>query len=110
MTSRGANVAQGFETTVTAELGGEEFTARGLAIRERNYLDVYPYDQWSENSIPDLRMGAYCGRLRATLLDVTCHPADVRAINKTQASALTQRHWSWRRGRLWRPRCSLKRT
>jgi hypothetical protein len=105
-----ANVAQGFETTVTAELGGEEFTARGLAVRARNYLDVYPYDQWSENSIPDLQIGAQCGRLRATLLDVTRHPADVRAINKPQASALTQQRWSWRPDRLWRLRCFLKRT
>jgi len=30
----------------------------GLSIRERNYLDVYPYDKWSDKELPDFEEGA----------------------------------------------------
>ena len=67
--------AQGFETTATIEICNErvrkslffykfsilnlsysfwispilkKFSANGLMITERNYLDVYPYDRWSD--------------------------------------------------------------
>ena len=33
-------------------MGGEWFTAKGLIIEERNYLDVYPYDKWSDATLP----------------------------------------------------------
>jgi DNA topoisomerase III len=29
----------------------------GLVIIERNYLDVYPYENWSAHSIPSFRQG-----------------------------------------------------
>jgi DNA topoisomerase-3 len=38
--------ARGDETTVSIECGGEQFTASGLMIIDRGYLDVYPYDEW----------------------------------------------------------------
>ena len=36
--------AQGQETTVKCVLAGETFSASGLMIHERNYLDVYIYE------------------------------------------------------------------
>ena len=30
----------------------------GLSVRERNYLDVYPYDKWSDKELPDFEEGA----------------------------------------------------
>jgi DNA topoisomerase-3 len=30
----------------------------GLIILERNYLDVYPYDKWSDKELPDFEEGA----------------------------------------------------
>eukprot|EP00112_Aurelia_sp_Birch-Aquarium-sp1_P006025 Seg1673.6 transcript_id=Seg1673.6/GoldUCD/mRNA.D3Y31 product="DNA topoisomerase 3-alpha" protein_id=Seg1673.6/GoldUCD/D3Y31 len=39
--------AQGQETTVTILIADEMFTASGLVIIERNYLDVYPYEYWN---------------------------------------------------------------
>lgn len=45
--------AVGFETTVDVEIAGEEFDAKGLVIQQRNYLDVYPYDKWNSNYLPD---------------------------------------------------------
>ncbi|KAK9827312.1 hypothetical protein WJX81_003569 [Elliptochloris bilobata] len=38
--------AVGFETRVEVDIAGELFDARGLMVRERNWLDVYPYTSW----------------------------------------------------------------
>mmetsp|Transcript_25789 Transcript_25789/g.41706 ORF Transcript_25789/g.41706 Transcript_25789/m.41706 type:complete len:552 (+) Transcript_25789:85-1740(+) len=43
--------AKGSETTVSVELGGEQFLARGLQVLERNFLDVYPYTRWGGGNI-----------------------------------------------------------
>ena len=31
--------------------------AQGLIITERNYLDVYPYEKWSNKEIPEYSVG-----------------------------------------------------
>ncbi|KAI0302708.1 DNA topoisomerase [Russula brevipes] len=49
--------ALGFETIVEVVYGGEDFSAKGLIILERNYLDVYPYDKWSGKELPDFEEG-----------------------------------------------------
>ena len=49
--------AQGVETTVEIDIAGERFTAKGLAITAKNYLDVYPYDKWCDKSLPVYRTG-----------------------------------------------------
>ncbi|KAG8898319.1 DNA topoisomerase [Tulasnella sp. 403] len=49
--------AEGFETTVDVEYGGEEFYATGLIVLARNYLDVYPYDKWGDKPLPDFQEG-----------------------------------------------------
>ena len=36
---------------------GEEFTASGLVVLERNYLDVYIYDKWEGRRVPEFREG-----------------------------------------------------
>ncbi|GBP35686.1 DNA topoisomerase 3-alpha [Eumeta japonica] len=43
--------AQGQETSVTIDIAGEKFSATGLMITARNYLDVYPYEKWSSKEI-----------------------------------------------------------
>lgn len=43
--------AVGSETVVTIKIAEETFTASGLCILERNYLDVYPYDKWTAKEI-----------------------------------------------------------
>lgn len=43
--------AVGSETIVSIDIAGEKFTANGLVIHERNYLDVYVYDKWSAKQI-----------------------------------------------------------
>ncbi|KAK2708062.1 hypothetical protein QYM36_015676 [Artemia franciscana] len=44
--------AQGLETKVDIKIGDEQFVATGLMITARNYLEVYPYDRWSDKSLP----------------------------------------------------------
>ncbi|KAI0730280.1 DNA topoisomerase, partial [Fomitopsis betulina] len=49
--------ALGWETTVEVLYGDEEFSATGLRVRERNYLDVYIYDKWSDKELPHFETG-----------------------------------------------------
>lgn len=49
--------ATGSETTVTVHIADEEFTATGLCIYERNYLDVYIYDRWNAKEIHNYETG-----------------------------------------------------
>ncbi|XP_050076841.1 DNA topoisomerase 3-alpha [Anopheles maculipalpis] len=50
--------ATGSETIVNVIVGEEEeFTASGLCIHERNYLEVYPYDRWNAKEIHAYQVG-----------------------------------------------------
>jgi DNA topoisomerase-3 len=66
--------AEGKTTTVEADIAGEIFSASGkllpprrllrgqanisgLVVIRRNYLEVYPYDKWNENALPDFQEG-----------------------------------------------------
>ena len=48
---------QGFETIAEIQIESEGFVANGLQIVARNYLDVYPYDRWSDKSLPQFSEG-----------------------------------------------------
>ncbi|KAG0149961.1 hypothetical protein CROQUDRAFT_58679, partial [Cronartium quercuum f. sp. fusiforme G11] len=49
--------AVGKTTTIDVLIAEEAFTATGLVILERNYLDVYVYDKWSGHTLPDFQVG-----------------------------------------------------
>ncbi|XP_030377119.1 DNA topoisomerase 3-alpha [Scaptodrosophila lebanonensis] len=49
--------AVGSETIVNIDIAGEKFSANGLVIHERNYLDVYVYDKWSAKQIHHYEQG-----------------------------------------------------
>ena len=49
--------AKGFETTISIDINQEKFSTSGLMITERNYLDVYPYEKWSDKEIPVYEKG-----------------------------------------------------
>ncbi|KAI0243784.1 DNA topoisomerase, partial [Massospora cicadina] len=59
--------AAGLQTTVEVDIAGEKFTAKGgslryaltsgLRILELNYLEIYPYDKWSDKLLPPFRAG-----------------------------------------------------
>lgn len=39
------------------EIQDEGFVASGLQIVARNYLEVYPYERWSDRNLPQLVQG-----------------------------------------------------
>ncbi|EKD20180.1 uncharacterized protein L3040_007177 [Drepanopeziza brunnea f. sp. 'multigermtubi'] len=43
--------AKGQATDAEIEYGDENFGAHGLVVLERNYLDVYPYENWTSTAI-----------------------------------------------------------
>ncbi|CAH1767113.1 3439_t:CDS:10 [Entrophospora sp. SA101] len=49
--------AIGHETAVKIQVHEEKFAAKGLVILETNYLDVYPFDQWTGTFLPDFQQG-----------------------------------------------------
>lgn len=49
--------ATGSETTVNIVIADEQFTATGLCIYERNYLDVYIYEKWNSKEIHNYQIG-----------------------------------------------------
>lgn len=49
--------AVGFETNVEITMDTEHFDAKGLVILEKNYLEVYIYDNWTGNQIPEFQEG-----------------------------------------------------
>jgi len=50
--------AKGYETIVIVKVGFESFRVHGLSIEDAGYLEVYPYDHWSERTLPaELEMG-----------------------------------------------------
>lgn len=53
--------AKGQTTTLTLDWGGERFTASGLVVLERNFLDVYPWAKWeTSKQLPRLEMNQEC--------------------------------------------------
>ncbi|XP_056643172.1 DNA topoisomerase 3-alpha [Diorhabda sublineata] len=59
--------AKGFETTVVVDVAEEKFTAKGLIVLEKNYLDVYVYEKWNAKEINNYRVG---DTFLPTLLDM----------------------------------------
>ncbi|KAJ3896209.1 prokaryotic type I DNA topoisomerase [Lentinula edodes] len=49
--------AIGNQTTVDVVCGDEKFYATGLTVVAKNYLEVYPYDKWVDNVLPDFTEG-----------------------------------------------------
>ena len=50
--------AQGLATEIELLYGEETFTARGVIVLHRNYLDVYVYEKWNDTAeLPKFRVG-----------------------------------------------------
>ncbi|KAL4130516.1 hypothetical protein PRIC2_006512 [Phytophthora ramorum] len=49
--------AKGSQTSVVMKILGESFTASGLMVEERNYLDIYKYEKWNASAIPVYQRG-----------------------------------------------------
>lgn len=44
--------AVGIESEIIAEIGPEHFKASHLSIKEKNYLEIYPFEKWVEGEFP----------------------------------------------------------
>jgi DNA topoisomerase-3 len=49
--------ALGTARDIELELGDEAFHAHGVVVEARNYLDVYPYENWTGNMLPQFTLG-----------------------------------------------------
>src|SRR5450432_593090 len=49
--------ALGTARDIELEYGDELFHAHGVVVEARNYLDVYPYENWTGNIIPPFTLG-----------------------------------------------------
>ena len=45
--------AQGFESVCKLTIAEETFTAKGLVVTDQGYLEVYPYEKWSDKTLPE---------------------------------------------------------
>jgi DNA topoisomerase III len=67
--------AKGEATDLEIQYGDEFFSAHGLRVLERNYLDVYPYDKWeSSQQLPAYTVGETFTPTEATLNDGKTSP------------------------------------
>ncbi|KAJ1977932.1 DNA topoisomerase 3-alpha [Dimargaris xerosporica] len=60
--------AKGHKTEVTIEIAREEFQTKGLMVLAANYLEVYPYEKWTDSAIPVYHRGDV---FEPTSLDMT---------------------------------------
>jgi DNA topoisomerase-3 len=62
--------AKGQATNVDIEYGDETFSAHGVIVLERNYLDVYPYENWTNSTIlPKFTLGERFEPTEAVITD-----------------------------------------
>eukprot|EP00127_Corallochytrium_limacisporum_P004744 Clim_evm98s172 gene=Clim_evmTU98s172 len=82
--------AKGAETIVTAKMATEEFKAKGLQILERNYLDVYPYDRWSDQVVGSYSQGEIFTPTMLTLERGATTPPQL--LTESELIALMDKH------------------
>ncbi|XP_050684412.1 DNA topoisomerase 3-alpha isoform X2 [Leptidea sinapis] len=82
--------AQGQETTVTINVANEIFSASGLMITARNYLEVYPYDKWSSKEIHVYQVGQTFNPTSIDLLDGNTSPPNL--LTEADLISLMEKH------------------
>ncbi|XP_005402336.1 PREDICTED: DNA topoisomerase 3-alpha isoform X2 [Chinchilla lanigera] len=82
--------AQGQETTVEIDIAQERFVAHGLMILARNYLDVYPYDHWSDKLLPVYEEGSHFQPSTVEMLDGETSPPQL--LTEADLIALMEKH------------------
>lgn len=82
--------AQGQETTVEIDIAQERFIAHGLVILARNYLDVYPYDHWSDKLLPVYEQGFRFQPSTVEMVDGETSPPQL--LTEADLIALMEKH------------------
>ncbi|KAK1932801.1 DNA topoisomerase family protein [Babesia divergens] len=65
--------AVGDESIVFIDISGEGFHSKGLVVRERNWLDVYPYSTWNGRFMPALTAGEEFMPQKLLMVESTTH-------------------------------------
>ncbi|XP_053194618.1 DNA topoisomerase 3-alpha isoform X1 [Scomber japonicus] len=82
--------AVGKETVVDIEIAQEKFSASGLMIIARNYLDVYPYDRWSTKVIPVYEQGTQFQPSAIEMVDGQTSPPQL--LTEADLISLMEKH------------------
>lgn len=82
--------AQGQETIVTIDIANEKFSANGLMITARNYLDVYPYDKWSSKEIHVYQAGQEFNPTSIDMAEGSTSPPNL--LTEADLIALMEKH------------------
>ncbi|RMC17585.1 hypothetical protein DUI87_05249 [Hirundo rustica rustica] len=82
--------AKGQETTVEIDIANEQFIAQGLMILARNYLEVYPYDKWSDKVIPLYQKGSRFQPTTVEMVDGETSPPLL--LTEADLIALMEKH------------------
>uniref|UniRef100_A0AAY4BQY9 DNA topoisomerase n=1 Tax=Denticeps clupeoides TaxID=299321 RepID=A0AAY4BQY9_9TELE len=82
--------AKGQETTVDIDIAQERFSASGLMILERNYLDVYPYDKWYTKLIPVYEQGSQFQPTAIEMVDGQTSPPQL--LTEADLISLMEKH------------------
>ncbi|KFP87266.1 DNA topoisomerase 3-alpha, partial [Acanthisitta chloris] len=82
--------AKGQETTVEIDIANERFIAQGLMILARNYLEVYPYEKWSDKVIPLYQKGCRFQPTTVEMVDGETSPPSL--LTEADLIALMEKH------------------
>ncbi|XP_038165343.1 DNA topoisomerase 3-alpha [Cyprinodon tularosa] len=82
--------ALGQETVVDIEIAQEKFSASGLMIIARNYLDVYPYERWSTKLIPVYEQGSQFQPSAIEMVDGQTSPPQL--LTEADLISLMEKH------------------
>uniref|UniRef100_A0A6Q2Y6L8 DNA topoisomerase n=1 Tax=Esox lucius TaxID=8010 RepID=A0A6Q2Y6L8_ESOLU len=82
--------AMGQETVVDLDIADERFSANGLMIIKRNYLDVYPYDRWSAKVIPVYEVGSQFQPSAIEMVDGQTSPPQL--LTEADLISLMEKH------------------
>lgn len=67
-----------------------QFSATGLRILERNYLEVYKYEKWSEREMPEFRRGQKFQMSSIQLVDSETSPP--KLLTEADLISLMEKH------------------
>ena len=82
--------AVGAETTVNIDIAGEKFVGHGLSVSERNYLEVYIYERWSDKEIVDYSQTREFQPTSIDMLDSSTEPP--RLLTEADLIVLMDKH------------------
>lgn len=82
--------AIGAETVVNVKVGVEPFTAKGLIVEHKGFLEVFPYQRWVDTEMPAYRVGEPVVVRSLLLRESSTEPPPL--LSESDLIALMDRH------------------